>query len=98
MQEIVIMTLLTTITLVQCLKKWGFFNWYDSRLGHYKTLPDARCMLCFGFWLSILIAALYLIAAHYGLRIIFVPFASAGLVNFFSTFLNVLSSDRDSNK
>jgi hypothetical protein len=97
MIEIVFITMLCTITIIQTLRKWNFFDWYSAKYGHAKWLPDGSCMLCFGFWLSIMISALYMLAKSCHAERIFIPFACAGTINFISTFLNILS-DRNTNK
>jgi hypothetical protein len=107
MMEIVIITLLSTLTLVQCLRKWGFFDWYQAKYGHIKWLPDGSCLLCFGFWLSIQVACAYILVQWLPpidimgkpvqAKWLFVPFACAGLINFISTFLTILG-DRNNHQ
>lgn len=94
--------LLTTLTVMQCLVKWKFFDWYGAKYGHVKWSPDAGCFLCFSFWLAIPVAVVYIICAcighvwlfHYWFYVpwLFVPFACAGVINFIMTILSILSS------
>lgn len=92
---IIILTILITITLIQCLQKWRFFDWYSAKLGHIRWLPDGSCFLCFSFWLSIPISALVVLAKSCGAEWTLIPFASAGTVNFLVTFVTILAHDRD---
>lgn len=75
----IIIQSLATTTLILCMKKWGWLDWYIIHRPFW--MPDAICYLCLGFWLS-LIECLIIFSFGKGLlEYLFAPFCSAALIN-----------------
>ncbi len=72
--------LMSTFTLIECLKKWGLLDRYEAY--RYKWMPEGGCGICIGFWLSIVVALLYAFASWLQIEWVFIPFACAGIINY----------------
>ena len=79
MTKIILIISLLNATLIYCLNKWGWFDWYETRKPKW-LLWCKPCFFCFGFRLAMVeVFLLVLYLQFYTWQWFYVPFCCASL-------------------
>ena len=79
MYRIILILSLLNASLIFCLQKWGWFQWYETRKPKW-LLWVKQCFFCFGFRLAAIEVILLAISQHcYTWEWLYVPLCCAAL-------------------